>query len=121
EGRPFARSHIPLRKGRTARGLFPAPVARVTTESHLWDWVEVASWMFRRGRSAERLYYRMRDANRAIEARERLKRHRLLRKFARTSTLLSATKWSIALSRRKQGFESPRGAPGTPEASEKPK
>jgi hypothetical protein len=27
---------------------FPAPVARVTTESPLWDWVEVARWMFKR-------------------------------------------------------------------------
>ena len=27
---------------------FPAPVARVTTESPLWNWVEVARWMFRR-------------------------------------------------------------------------
>jgi predicted DNA-binding transcriptional regulator AlpA len=26
---------------------FPAPVARVTTESPLWDWVEVAAWMHR--------------------------------------------------------------------------
>jgi transcriptional regulator with XRE-family HTH domain len=26
---------------------FPAPVARVTTESPLWDWVEVADWMHR--------------------------------------------------------------------------
>jgi hypothetical protein len=24
---------------------FPAPVSRITTESPLWDWVEVASWM----------------------------------------------------------------------------
>lgn len=27
---------------------FPAPVARVTTESPLWDWVDVARWMYRR-------------------------------------------------------------------------
>ncbi|MEH2495766.1 hypothetical protein V1294_002245 [Bradyrhizobium sp. AZCC 1678] len=27
---------------------YPAPVARVTTESPLWDWVEVARWMFKR-------------------------------------------------------------------------
>jgi len=26
---------------------FPAPIARVTTESPLWDWVEVADWMHR--------------------------------------------------------------------------
>ena len=33
-----------------ARGTgFPAPIARVTTESPLWDWVAVAHWMYRRG------------------------------------------------------------------------
>jgi hypothetical protein len=26
---------------------FPAPVARVTSEIPLWDWVELARWMFR--------------------------------------------------------------------------
>jgi hypothetical protein len=34
-------------KGERARD-FPAPVAKVTTESPLWDWVEVARWMYRR-------------------------------------------------------------------------
>lgn len=28
---------------------FPAPVARFTTETPLWDWVDVARWMYRRG------------------------------------------------------------------------
>jgi len=32
--------------GSRGRG-FPSPVARVTTDSPLWDWVEVASWMHR--------------------------------------------------------------------------
>jgi hypothetical protein len=27
---------------------FPAPVAKVTSESPLWDWVEVSRWMYRR-------------------------------------------------------------------------
>jgi hypothetical protein len=31
-------------KGERAQG-FPAPVARVTSESPLWDWVDVARWM----------------------------------------------------------------------------
>lgn len=39
-----------------AKGLrgndFPAPVARVTTDSALWDWVEVARWLFRHRRLA---------------------------------------------------------------------
>lgn len=36
-------------KGERGDG-FPAPVARVTTESPLWDWVLVARWLHRRGR-----------------------------------------------------------------------
>jgi len=34
-------------KGERAEG-FPAPIARVTTESPLWDWFEVARWMYKR-------------------------------------------------------------------------
>src|SRR4051794_5469941 len=37
--------------GARAEG-FPPPVARVTTESPLWDWVEVSSWLHRRQRLA---------------------------------------------------------------------
>lgn len=33
-------------KGERAQG-FPHPVARVTTDSPLWDWVEVSAWMYR--------------------------------------------------------------------------
>jgi hypothetical protein len=29
---------------------FPPPVARVTSESPLWDWVDVSRWMFRQNR-----------------------------------------------------------------------
>jgi len=36
-------------KGKRGEG-FPAPVARVTTESPLWDWVMVARWLHRQGR-----------------------------------------------------------------------
>ena len=33
-----------------ARGAhFPAPVARVTTKSPLWDWLSVSRWMYKRG------------------------------------------------------------------------
>jgi hypothetical protein len=28
---------------------FPTPVARLTTESPLWDWVDVSKWMFHKG------------------------------------------------------------------------
>lgn len=33
-------------KGERASG-FPLPAARITSESPLWDWVEVAEWLFR--------------------------------------------------------------------------
>ncbi len=36
-------------KGSRARD-FPPPVARVTSDSPLWDWAAVAVWMFRHGR-----------------------------------------------------------------------
>lgn len=36
-------------KGHRLEG-FPAPKARVTTASPLWDWAEVAEWLFRHGR-----------------------------------------------------------------------
>ncbi len=29
---------------------FPAPIARVTTDSPLWDWTEVAAWLEARGK-----------------------------------------------------------------------
>lgn len=34
-------------KGERGKG-FPVPVARITTDSPLWDWLEVAAWLFRR-------------------------------------------------------------------------
>ena len=36
-------------KGHRGHG-FPAPVARITSESPLWNWDEVAHWLFRHGR-----------------------------------------------------------------------
>lgn len=32
---------------------FPAPVARVTSESPLWDWVEVSRWMHKQSKVSE--------------------------------------------------------------------
>jgi len=32
---------------------FPIPVARVTTQSPLWDWTDVAEWLFARSRITE--------------------------------------------------------------------
>ena len=39
-------------KGERAQG-FPAPVARVTSESPLWDWADVSRWMVRNGRLSD--------------------------------------------------------------------
>lgn len=36
-------------KGQRGKG-FPTPVARVTSESPLWDWSSVARWLFRNGK-----------------------------------------------------------------------
>jgi len=53
-----------------ARGKdFPAPVARVTSESPLWDWASVARWMFKNdklGRQAAIDAETVRQANEAI-------------------------------------------------------
>lgn len=65
-------------KGSRGRG-FPAPVARVTTESPLWDWVEVARWLHRRGRLPAREVVRariVRHANLGI-AHEAAGQHRI--------------------------------------------
>jgi hypothetical protein len=59
-------------KGKRGTG-FPAPVVRVTTESPLWDWVEVARWFRSQGRltMCELLRARVvRSTNVAIMARE---------------------------------------------------
>lgn len=48
---------------------FPAPVARVTTESPLWDWVEVAEWLVRENKADRRVAHEalvIREANRVI-------------------------------------------------------
>lgn len=58
-------------KGERGKG-FPAPVARVTTDSPLWDWVDVARWLHRQGRLSvdELLRARVvRNANIAIVSR----------------------------------------------------
>ncbi len=54
-----------------ARGQhFPAPIARLTTDSPLWDWAEVASWMYRERKALDLEAVveaqLVRDANRAL-------------------------------------------------------
>ena len=52
---------------------FPHPVARVTSESPLWDWSEVARWLHGRGQVAEGA---VRDAAVIKAANERLDNER---------------------------------------------
>jgi len=52
---------------------FPSPIARLTTESPLWDWVDVSKWMFHKGtisRSAVVEAQIVRDANAIIRGAE---------------------------------------------------
>ena len=76
----LSRSAISLfAKGERREG-FPAPIARVTTESPLWDWVYVARWMYRRKKlTLEALVQAkmVRDANCAVlETRGRIEQSR---------------------------------------------
>lgn len=64
-----------------AKGLrgkdFPAPVARVTTESALWDWVDVARWLFRHRRIPLETVLRarlVREANQSMGRRDKPRR-----------------------------------------------
>src|ERR1051326_1908804 len=67
----LSRSAISLYgKGERGEG-FPTPVARVTSESPLWDWVDVAQWMLRQGRlsASDVLQARLvKEANLAAES-----------------------------------------------------
>ena len=72
-------------KGQRSRD-FPAPVARVTSDSPLWDWATVAKWLFHHGkltREAAVEAEAMRVANEAIEAREPKLRETLARRLKR--------------------------------------
>jgi hypothetical protein len=71
-------------KGERREG-FPRPIARVTTESPLWDWVHVARWMYHQKRlSLEALVQAklVRDANRAVlETKGRIELSRFGKRF----------------------------------------
>lgn len=58
-------------KGKRATG-FPRPVARVTTESPLWDWAEMAEWLSAKGLLPDEKLVAaraIRDANEALGSR----------------------------------------------------
>ncbi len=71
-------------KGERGAG-FPAPIARVTTESPLWDWVHVARWMYHHKKLSLTTLVEakiVRDANRAVfETRGRIERSRFAQKL----------------------------------------
>lgn len=76
----LGRAAISLYAAGERREGFPRPIARVTTESPLWDWVEVASWLHQRNRldRATAVQARLvRVVNRAIE---RPPRHAIMRR-----------------------------------------
>jgi predicted DNA-binding transcriptional regulator AlpA len=59
-------------KGQRAKN-FPSPVARITSESPLWDWSVVAKWLFQHAKISRDLAIEaeaVRAANAAIESRE---------------------------------------------------
>ncbi len=69
-------------KGERSDG-FPAPVARVTSESPLWDWVDVSRWMVRHSKlpQDEVLHARMvREANLVAQSHT-LKRDQFVRQL----------------------------------------
>jgi predicted transcriptional regulator len=48
---------------------FPAPIARITTDSPLWDWVEVAEWLVREKQADAQIAHEarvIREANKVI-------------------------------------------------------
>jgi len=61
---------------------FPAPVARVTSDSPLWDWASVARWLFQNGKISRDAAIEaevVRAANAAIASREPRLRESLLK------------------------------------------
>jgi transcriptional regulator with XRE-family HTH domain len=84
-------------KGERGRD-FPAPVARVTTESPLWDWVEVADWMHRHDKLPAQTLAEakvVRAANLAVQSAAEADQHtisaeKLRKEIARRKDLLEA-------------------------------
>ena len=65
---------------------FPAPVARITSETSLYDWTEVATWLFQNKRlSREQVIAAeaVKVANEAIAARDPKLRDRVRKRLAR--------------------------------------
>jgi hypothetical protein len=72
----FTRAAVSLYAGGKRGEGFPAPIARITTDSPLWDWAEVAEWLVREKQA---------DAQAAHEARVIREANRVLLDAQRTS------------------------------------
>jgi predicted transcriptional regulator len=69
-------------KGERGAG-FPHPIARVTTESPIWDWTDVAKWLEKRGRVKECVFREavvFRSVNNDLE-----EEHKRVREYASPS------------------------------------
>jgi hypothetical protein len=85
----LSRSAVSLyTKGERGEG-FPSPIARIMSESPLWDWVHVARWMFHRKTVSLAALVQakiVRDANRAVvETGGRFEHSRFGRRLFHTS------------------------------------
>ena len=70
-------------KGQRSKN-FPPPVARVTSDSPLWDWATVAKWLFRHGKLTREMAIEaeaVKAANEAIVAHESKMRELLQRRL----------------------------------------
>jgi predicted DNA-binding transcriptional regulator AlpA len=74
-------------KGERGRG-FPAPVARITSESPLWDWPEVARWMQTQGRLPADEVLKARMMKEANLAAHRWQRKELVKQFEKRAAEL---------------------------------
>lgn len=76
-------------KGERGKG-FPAPVARITSESPLWDWADVARWMH----AHDRL-----PANQVLKARMMKEANLVARRFRRGELVRQLEKRAAELER----------------------
>lgn len=76
----LGRAAISLYAAGARREGFPRPVARVTTESPLWDWVEVASWLHRRNQLDRAAAVQARLVRLVNQAIEQPQRHAVMRR-----------------------------------------
>lgn len=74
-------------KGERGRG-FPAPVARITSESPLWDWAEVARWMHTHDRLPASEVLRARVMKEANLVAHRFCRDELVKQFEKRAAEL---------------------------------